>query len=207
MKLKASVAAMLLALSGTAAWAGDSPEAIEQNRQADPTAAEQSSDAAPDIPAGWHYINGESAASEGQGGANPEAATSLGFTESDQAAAAGAEEKGETSATSDDESGSDRSAQSDDQDASDEQSAQSEDEGHEQSAQSPNPAADLEGKVVVIIPRDWQGSIPGLITALESSPDAKDIVVVQQGDPQAGNSGVSDDYSADRSRPADSDQQ
>lgn len=91
----------------------------------------------------------------------------------------------------------DQAAMSEEQ--GDEQSAQSEGQGKDQAADSNVPAG-LEGKVIVIVPRDWQGSLKDLVAALQASPDAKDIVIVQQGQPQAGNE--SEDYFADGQKPA-----
>ena len=94
--------------------------------------------------------------------------------------------------------------------------AMSEDPGSDQSAQAQDgqsgdqaagagTPAELQGKVVVIIPRDWEGSLEGLLSALQTSPDAKDIVIVQQGqpdDPQASSTEDPDDtYEANRVRP------
>lgn len=80
-------------------------------------------------------------------------------------------------------------------------------EQEEQSADSGMPAH-LQGKVIVIIPKDWQGSMQGLLTALQSAPDAQDIVIVQQGDPgesdepQASGTQIPDDtYEASRPLP------
>lgn len=77
----------------------------------------------------------------------------------------------------------------------------------EQSADSGMPAH-LQGKVIVIIPKDWQGSMQGLLTALQSAPDAQDIVIVQQGEPgetdepQASGTQIPDDtYEASRPLP------
>jgi len=64
-----------------------------------------------------------------------------------------------------------------------------------------NAPTDLRDKVVVIIPKGWKGSVPDLIAALEASPDAEDIVVVQQDEPQAGNE-PGDDYVASKMKPA-----
>ena len=117
-------------------------------------------------------------------------------------------------AASSDEDDSDQAARSGEQD--DEEMAGAE-EGDEQSAQAEGEdgmSADsgmppnLQGKVVVIIPRDWEGSLEGLLSALQGSPDAKDIVIVQQGnpgepaDPQADSSDEPDDsYEASRPTP------
>lgn len=125
----------------------------------------------------------------------------------EQSAKSGDDE--EQSARSEEEQGdSDQAARSEDDDEDqaamsdeegNEQSAQSEDQGKDQAADSNVPAG-LEGKVIVIVPRDWQGSLKDLAAALQSSPDAKDIVIVQQGQPQAGNE--SEDYFADGKKPA-----
>jgi hypothetical protein len=83
-------------------------------------------------------------------------------------------------------------------------SAQAQDESSDQAADSGTPA-ELQGKVVVIIPKDWEGSLEGLLSALQTSPDAKDIVIVQQGqpdDPQASTTDEPDDtFEASRVRP------
>lgn len=91
------------------------------------------------------------------------------------------------------------------EDAGSDQSAQAQDgQSGDQAADSATPAA-LQGKVVVIIPRDWEGSLEGLLSALQTSPDAKDIVIVQQGqpdDPQASSAEEpGDTYEASRARP------
>ncbi len=113
------------------------------------------------------------------------------------------------------EDGSDQASRSQEQDEEmagteegDEQSAEAEgDESDEMSADSGMPA-NLQGKVVVIIPKDWEGSLEGLLSALQGSPDAKDIVIVQQGnpgepaDPQADSSDEpGDSYEASRPTP------
>lgn len=123
--------------------------------------------------------------------------------ESDQQSAQSDEQSRDQTAKSQ-EDDDDQSAKSEDSD--EDQSAATEDEDNGQSAQSDNSGKDqaadsgvpagLEGKVIVIIPRDWQGSLKDLVAALENSPDAKDIVIVQQGDPQASNK--SDEYFAEK---------
>jgi hypothetical protein len=116
-------------------------------------------------------------------------------------AGAGADEQ----STQSDERSSDQSARTEQGDE-EEQSAMSEEEGDNPSAQSDDssgqdPSAQsgtppgLEGKVIVIVPRNWQGSLKELVSALQTSPDARDIVIVQQGEPQAGKE--SEDYYAE----------
>lgn len=121
--------------------------------------------------------------------------------DAEQSAMTEDDEGSEQAATAEDDSG-DQTAKSEDE-GDDDQTARSEDQDEsDQSASSDNPAADLTDKVVVIIPKDWKGSLSGLISALESSPDAKDIVIVQQGDPQASNDEPDDEYEASSMKPA-----
>lgn len=109
---------------------------------------------------------------------------------SEELASLGDESKGDpAAAAADDESGSDQSAHSEEQ------------AGDDPSANSDNAPTDLRDKVVVIIPKGWKGSVPDLIAALEASPDAEDIVVVQQDEPQAANE-PGDDYLASKMKPA-----
>lgn len=123
----------------------------------------------------------QSAMTEGQGESGQAAAAE---EQSSEQAATAEEQSSEQTAASEEQSGDDQSARSEEQEQSD------------QSANSDNPAADLKDKVVVIIPKGWKGSLPDLIAALEQSPDAKDIVIVQQGEPQASNNEPDDSYSA-----------
>ena len=140
----------------------------------------------------WKFVNGQAAGSENQAGTN-QAGT-------DQAAMSDDQAGSDQAASSEEQSGGDQTATSEEQSGGD-QSAMGEEVG-DQAASADNPVANLKDKVVVIIPKDWKGSISDLIAALEASPDAKDIVVVQGGEPQAGNSSEEDDYMASRMKPA-----
>jgi hypothetical protein len=253
-RLKASAAAVLLAFSSAAAWAGVSGDAAEQKTQSGAaTIPQPSGGEAAEESLGWQFVNGQAGATEqasqdeapatAQGeeqGQDGQAAQSGGQAEPDSQAASGDESSQEQAATGQETEDGQQSAQSGEPSESDsqaasgedasqdqtaageeatdeQQSAQSEGQSEEQSAQSKesgqgDQAADsqlpagLEGKVVVIIPKDWQGSLPDLVAALRMSPDAKDIVIVQQGEPQASNSEDEDDeYFADRTEPADED--
>jgi hypothetical protein len=169
---------------------------------------------------GWTYVNGQAAGEQAQAADSPPDQPAMtqpdddgrtvatqqdGAATGDQAAASSEEddqaaqsepEADEQTAKSEEDDGQDQAAAGEDQ-SSNERSAQSEEgsSGNDQAADSGAPAG-LEGKVIVIIPRDWQGSLKDLVAALEASPDAKDIVIVQQGDPQAGND--SEDYFAEK---------
>ena len=238
MKLKASVAAVILAFSATGVWAGPSgtDNAASDLGSPDSTAVQPSAGPVNEE-LQWKFVNGsggqdsseQSAKSEDQDG--DQAAKSAEEGGEDQAASSGQESDSDQAATSEEQEGNDQAATSESEDSDEqsamtdeddedsdqaanedeggdqsanaeeqgdeEQSARSEDEDeNDQSANSDQPAADLKDKVVVIIPKGWKGSISALITALESSPDAKDIVVVQQGEPQANNGGPDDNYSA-----------
>lgn len=217
MKLKTSVAAILFAFSATGAWAGDTGQPEAKASQPDATGAQQSPGTA-DETLSWKFVNGQAAGSENQAGTeqaagsenqagteqagtNQAGAGQAGSdqTGSDQAGsdqAAMSDDQGESdqAASSEKQSGSDQTANSEEQSGGD-QSAMGEKDG-DQAANADNPAANLKDKVVVIIPKDWKGSISDLIAALEASPDAKDIVVVQGGEPQTGNSSGEDDYTA-----------
>jgi len=211
MKLKTSVAAILFAFSATGAWAGDTGQPQAEASQPDATGAQPSSGTV-DEALSWKFVNGQAAGSENQAGSDQAGSDQAG---SDQAGSdqAGSDQAGsDQAAMSDDQGGSDQAASSDEQSGGDEtanseeqsggdQSAMGE-EGGDQAASADNPVANLKDKVVVIIPKGWKGSISDLIAALEASPDAKDIVVVQGGEPQAGNSSEEDDYVASRTKPA-----
>jgi hypothetical protein len=255
-RLKASAAAVLLAFSSAAAWAGVSGDAAEQKAQSGAAAIPQPSGTeAAEESLGWQFVNGQGGATEqaaqdeapaaAQGeeqGQDEQAAQSGEQAEPDSQAASGNESSPEQAATGQETEDGQQSARSGEQPESDsqaasgeeaaqgqtaageetadgQQSAQSAGRSEDQSAQSDESAqgdqaadsrlpAGLEGKVVVIIPKDWQGSLPDLVAALRMSPDAKDIVIVQQGEPQASNSAEDDDgYFADRTEPADEDDQ
>lgn len=205
MKLKTSVAAVLFALSAGAAWAGDTGESKADLGGPGPEAAALQPSGAPDEPLAWKFVNGQVVGSENQTssaqsaktesqGENGQAAAAEDRGSNDQAAAT--DDDGRDQAATSEEESADQTANSEDQ-VSEDQSARSEDQSEsDQSANSDNPAADLKDKVVVIIPKGWKGSLPDLISALEKSPDAKDIVIVQQGEPQAGNNEPHDSYSA-----------
>lgn len=205
MKLKTSVAAILFAFSATGAWAGDTGQPEAKASQPDATGAQQSPGTA-DETLSWKFVNGQAAGSDNQAGteqaATNQAGTGQAGTEqagadqagSDQAAMSDDQGESDQAASSEKQSGSDQTANSEEQSGGD-QSAMGEKDG-DQAANADNPAANLKDKVVVIIPKDWKGSISDLIAALEASPDAKDIVVVQGGEPQAGNSSGEDDYTA-----------
>jgi hypothetical protein len=84
--------------------------------------------------------------------------------------------------------------------------ARSEQSGGQAPSASAGVPAGMEGKVIVIIPREWQGSLKDLVYALEASPDARDIVIVQQGEPQAASEDDDEDeYVAER--PAGNDEE
>lgn len=190
MKLKTSVAAILFAFSATGAWAGDTGQPQAEVSQPDATGAQQSAGTA-DETLSWKFVNGQAAGSDNQAGADQTGSDQAG---SDQAAMSDDQGESDQAASSEKQSGSDQTANSEEQSGGD-QSAMGEKDG-DQAANADNPAANLKDKVVVIIPKDWKGSISDLIAALEASPDAKDIVVVQGGEPQAGNSSGEDDYTA-----------
>ena len=206
MKLKTSVAAVILAFSATGAWAGPTGTDQSKSDMGTPDAtAVQPSGGAVDEQLEWKFVNGQTAGSESQSGQSAATENQAGSDQSaktedegegnDQAAAANDEDSNDQAAASEEES-ADQTANSEEQ-SSEGQSVRSEEQDEsDQSASSDNPAADLTDKVVVIIPKDWKGSLPDLITALEASPDARDIVIVQQGDPQAGNNEPDDSYSA-----------
>jgi hypothetical protein len=160
----------------------------------------------------------DSQAASGDESSQEQAATGQETEDEQQSAESGEQSESDSQAASSEDASQDQTAAG--EEATDEQqSAQSEGQSEEQSAQSEesgqgDQAADsqlpagLEGKVVVIIPKDWQGSLPDLMAALRMSPDAKDIVIVQRGEPQASNSENEDDeYFADRTEPADEDDQ
>lgn len=191
MKLKTAVAAILFAFSAIGAWAGDTGQPQAEASQPDATGAQQSSGTV-DEALSWKFVNGQAAGSENQAGTN-QAGT-------DQAAMSDDQAGSDQAASSEEQSGGDQTANSEEQSGGD-QSAMGEEVG-DQAASADNPVANLKDKVVVIIPKDWKGSISDLIAALEASPDAKDIVVVQGGEPQAGNSSEEDDYMASRMKPA-----
>lgn len=197
MKLKNSVAAVLFAFSATGAWAGDTDKPQAEASQPNATGAQQSSGTA-DETLSWQFVNGQAAGSANQAGteqaAGSENQAGTGQSASDQAAMSDDQSGNDEAASSEEQSGGDQTANSEEQSGGD-QSAMGED-GGDQAANAENPAANLKDKVVVIIPKDWKGSISDLIAALEASPDAKDIVVVQGGEPQAGNSSDEDDYTA-----------
>jgi len=239
MKLKTSVAAVILAFSATGAWAGPTGTENSQSDLGTPDATAVQPSAGPvNEELQWKFLNGtgasdsknrasQAAKSAEQGSSDQAAATEKAGAAGQAAASeqqstgnqsAGSEQSGSEQAKSEESDGSsqaamsehdedDKSAATEEQEGSDQtaksegqgedQSAQLEDQdGNDQSADSDQPAADLKDKVVVIIPKEWKGSLPDLITALESSPDAKDIVIVQQGDPQASNEEPDDSYSA-----------
>lgn len=203
MKLKTSVAAILFAFSATGAWAGDTGQPKAEASQPAATGAQQSSG---DETLTWKFVNGQAAGSENQGGTGQAGTAQAGSGQSSNAQAGSDQAGSDQAAMSDDPAGNDQAASSEEQSGGD-QTANSEEqsggnqsamgeEGSDQAANAENPAANLKDKVVVIIPKDWKGSVSGLIAALEASPDAKDIVVVQGGEPQAGNSSEEDDYTA-----------
>jgi len=196
MKLKTSVAAILFAFSATGAWAGDTGQPQAEASQPDATGAQPSSGTV-DEALSWKFVNGQAAGSENQAGSDQAGSDQAG---SDQAAMSDDQGGSDQAASSDEQSGGDETANSEEQSGGD-QSAMGE-EGGDQAASADNPVANLKDKVVVIIPKGWKGSISDLIAALEASPDAKDIVVVQGGEPQAGNSSEEDDYVASRTKPA-----
>ena len=206
MKLKTSVAAILFAFSATGAWAGDTGQPQAEASQPDATGAQPSSGTV-DEALSWKFVNGQAAGSENQAGSDQAGSDQAGSDQagsdqagSDQAAMSDDQGGSDQAASSDEQSGGDETANSEEQSGGD-QSAMGE-EGGDQAASADNPVANLKDKVVVIIPKGWKGSISDLIAALEASPDAKDIVVVQGGEPQAGNSSEEDDYVASRTKPA-----
>ncbi len=201
MKLKTSVAAVLFAFAATGAWAGDTGQPQAEASQPDATGAQQSSGTV-DEALSWKFVNGQAAGSENQAGSEQAGADQAGSDPagSDQAAMSDDQGGSDQAASSEEQSGGDRTANSEAQ-SGDDQSAMGE-EGGDQAASADNPVAHLKDKVVVIIPKGWKGSVSDLIAALEASPDAKDIVVVQGGEPQAGNSSEEDDYVASRIKPA-----
>ena len=174
-------------------------------------------------PVGQNPDAADQAATSEEGGTD-QSAVSEGPAESDQVAETGEQGDSDQAAMPSDQSGDDQAARPDDDGRSEElaslgdeskgdpaaaddesdsdQSANSEEQaGDDPSANSDNAPTDLRDKVVVIIPKGWKGSVPDLIAALEASPDAEDIVVVQQDEPQAGNE-PGDDYVASKMKPA-----
>lgn len=225
MKLKTSVAAVIFAFSAAGVWAG--PTGTDQSKTdlgtPDVTADQPSSSAAANEDLQWKFVNGTGASDSDHSGTNQTAqpeqqghsdhaaqsgeqesgaqsAMTEGQGESDQAAASEQEGGDQAAKSEEGDDSTDQTAKSEGEN-SDDQTARAEQEEGDQSANSHNPAADLKDKVVVIIPRDWKGSLPDLIAALESSPDAKDIVIVQQGEPQASNDEPGDEYEASNMKP------
>lgn len=199
MKLKTSVAAVIVAFTATGAWAGPAGTSQADSGEPEATAAQPSAASAATTEAlEWKFVNGQAAGSENPAGSS-QAATTDAQDGSDQAAAAEEQGGSDQAANSEEPSDGGQAAMSEDESG---QSARSEDQDESgQSANSDNPMANMKDKVVVIIPRDWKGSIPDLIAALEASPDAKDIVIVQQDEPQAGNE-PGDEYQASKMTPA-----
>ena len=196
MKLKTSVAAVILAFSATGAWAGPTGTGNSQSDLGTPdTTAVQPSAAPVNEELQWKFVNGTSA-TDSEKRDSDQAAKPVDQGNSDQAAQSEEQGSSEQSAKTKGQPEGDQSSKSKEEDGSDQTAQSEEQDGNDQTANSVQPAADLKDKVVVIIPKDWKGSLFALIAALESSPDAKDIVIVQQGEPQASSDEPEDGYSA-----------
>ena len=193
MKLSTSIAALIVGFSPAVLWAGaaadsaqDQPQTTQQTGavsepMTDINAAAGSGNTDRQSGTQWQYMNGEPIPSDSQAAA----------------AQSGSEQGNKDQAASDqaasDQAPSDQAA-SDDQSSSGDQSANSENTGEEEQdlmANLPESQNSLgqaiqgipggvENKVVVILPRDWQGSLPDLIAALEQTSEAAEILVLKR---------------------------
>jgi hypothetical protein len=221
MELKILCAAVVLGLS-SAAWAGVTVQPTDEDNQQGAVPAQQPAGSqAANESLEWKFVNGRPAgqnpdaadqAATSEEGGTDQSAVSEGPAESDQAAIPSYESGDDQAARPDDDGRSEELASlgdeskgdpaaADDESGSDQWANSEEQAGDDPSANSDNAPTDLRDKVVVIIPKGWKGSVPDLIAALEASPDAEDIVVVQQDEPQAGNE-PGDDYVASKMKPA-----
>jgi hypothetical protein len=216
MKLRTSIVALIVGFSPAAVWAGAATDPVQDAQEAhqggaaendsantNAKASNETADARPgaantsDESAGWQYMNGRAMPSEGE-------------TESDQAASD--EMRAEQVAIEEIDEMADSQASGDDQSATGDSTASADDVmGNEQEfmANLPDSRRDdsatmglqgipggVEDKLVVILPRDWQGSLPDLIAALEQTSEATEILVLKR-------EGQSDDMSSENSEDAD----
>ena len=214
MKLKPLVAAILFALSASAAWTADSAQAPDDATPAQAVGAAPSSSTenASEDQIAWQYLNGR-AATSGAASASDQSANEDRSGGDDQAASSDSLNDSDRSATSEDASDSDQAAMSEDASDNDKSAAVDEEDGNDQVAEdsadddlmamaSPQtragtfkPAtledfkAATQDKLVVILPAGWHGSVSELIASLQDKSDAEILILSQDEDPDDSDSG------------------
>ena len=179
MKLSTSIAALIVGFSPAVLWAGaaadsaqDQPQTTQQSGAiSEPmtdTANAAAASANTDAQSGtqWQYMNGEPMPSGSQAAA-AQSGTEQG--NNDQAASDDQSSSGDQAANSE-------NASEDDQDLM-AKLPESQSPGNQALQDIPG---GVENKVVVILPRDWQGSLPELIAALEQTSEAAEILVLKR---------------------------
>jgi hypothetical protein len=198
MKLKPLVAAVVFALSTTAAWAADSVEAADDATPAQTVGAAPSSsiENVGEDQIGWQYLDGQmrAAASDTASGSD-QSANEASSSGDDQAASSEGLSDSDLSATSEDASDSDQSAAVDEEDGNDQVAEDSAGDdlmamaspqtrsGTFKPATLEDFKAATQDKLVVILPSGWHGSVAELIAVLEGKSDAAEILVLSQDDP------------------------
>jgi len=148
MKLKPLVAAILFALSASAAWTADSAQAPDDATPAQAVGAAPSSSTenASEDQIAWQYLNGRAAtsgaasasdqsANEDRSGGDDQAASSDSLNDSDRSATSEDASDSDQAATSEDASDSDQAAMSEDASDNDKSAAVDEEDGNDQVAE------------------------------------------------------------------------
>ena len=175
MNLKTSIAALVVALTPAAAWAGaatdsaqDSPEAYKDVSSVNDPLADTAN--VPDESAGWQYVNGQATPS------GSEADSASGSSDT----ASADEQTNDQTGNSEDAIGNDFYANLDS--SRDDEQLSGDNATGRLSGHLENIIGHTSDKVVIILPVGWQGSIAQLVAALEGASDSEILVLKPDGE-------------------------
>jgi hypothetical protein len=202
MKLKPLAAAVLFALSTTAAWAADSVQTSDDATPAQTVGAAPSSgiENVSEDQIGWQYLDGQTQAAASATASGDQSANEASSSGDDQAASSEDPDDRDQSAMSEEASDSDQSAAVDEEDGNDQVAEDSAGDdlmamaspqsrvGTFKPATLEDFKAATQDKLVVILPSGWHGSVSELIATLQDKSDAE-ILILSQDDPDNSDSG------------------
>ena len=202
MKLKPLAAAVLFALSATAAWAADSVQTSDDATPAQTVGAAPSSsiENVSEDQIGWQYLDGQIQAAASDTASGDQSANEAISSGDDQTASSEDVDDRDQSAMSEDASDSDQSAAVDEEDGNDQVAEDSAGDdlmamaspqsrvGTFKPATLEDFKAATQDKLVVILPSGWHGSVSELIATLQDKSDAE-ILILSQDDPDNSDSG------------------
>ena len=204
MKLRTSIAALIVGFSPAAVWAGAATDSVVNPQEAhqqgaavsDPantndTAAKKTPDPSArnveEESGGWQYMNGRALPGEHEGMQSEQAANEE--TGAEQVAV---DEMAAEQAAGDDQANAESVTGSESDLMANLPGSRSDD----QTMGLQGIPGGVEDKLVVILPRDWQGSLPDLLAALEQTSETAEILVLKR-------EGQPDDMSPENAEEAD----